>query len=107
MCIPPFSTPLPYPPNPPLAPPPSLPGPHNTASVQRNQSPGMVFLQGLPFDRMVDQIARRIPGNRGGGGLPFGFGGGGGGGGGGAENGGEGAATATAAATGEGDQHFS
>jgi uncharacterized protein (TIGR00266 family) len=29
--------------------------------------PGRVYLQGLPFDRMVDQIARRIPGGGGGG----------------------------------------
>lgn len=45
-------------------------------------SPGTVFLQGLPFDRMVDQIARRIPGGRGGGmmPIPIGMGGGGGGG---------------------------
>lgn len=38
-----------------------------------------MFLQGLPFDRMVDQIARRIPGGRGGGGMmpiPVGMGGG-------------------------------
>lgn len=65
-------------------------------------SPGTVFLQGLPFDRMVDQIARRIPGGRGSGGfIPVGIGGstGGtdeGGEGGGAEAG-EGAGEATAA----------
>ncbi|RHY62000.1 hypothetical protein DYB28_011666 [Aphanomyces astaci] len=40
--------------------------------------PGRVFLQGMPFDRMVSEIASRVPG---GGGMMFvpGFGGGGGG----------------------------
>eukprot|EP00752_Nemacystus_decipiens_P005556 g5027.t1 len=40
--------------------------------------PGTVFLQGLPFDRMVDQIARRIPGGRGGSAMPIPLGMGGG-----------------------------
>ncbi len=82
------------------------------AVFTRNR-PGSVFLQGLPFDRMVDQIARRIPGGRGGGMMPIpvGMGGEGGGGGGveeqaGAEGAAEGAAggdamsPAAAAATG-------
>ncbi|CAN0150091.1 unnamed protein product, partial [Ectocarpus sp. 13 AM-2016] len=33
--------------------------------ITKLTGPGTVFLQGLPFDRMVDQIARRIPGGRG------------------------------------------
>eukprot|EP00904_Undaria_pinnatifida_P000787 jgi/Undpi1/10709/HiC_scaffold_29.g13157.m1 len=58
----------------------------------------MVFLQGLPFDRIVDQIARRIPGTRGAAGLPVPFGGGGGGEG---EGGGEDGESAAAAVGGE------
>ena len=64
-----------------------------------HERPGMVFLQGLPFDRIVDQIARRIPGTRGAAGLPVPFGGGGGGEG---EGGGEDGESAAAAVGGEG-----
>ncbi|CBJ48666.1 conserved unknown protein [Ectocarpus siliculosus] len=59
--------------------------------ITKLAGPGTVFLQGLPFDRMVDQIARRIPGGRGGGGMPIPIGVGGGGGEGGEDAGGEGA----------------
>ncbi|CAM9510778.1 unnamed protein product [Scytosiphon promiscuus] len=78
--------------------------------ITKLTGPGTVFLQGLPFDRMVDQIARRIPGGRGGGmmPIPMGMGGGADGeddGGEGGEGGAEGAAggdAATAAAAGGG-----
>lgn len=70
--------------------------------------PGTVFLQGLPFDRMVDQIARRIPGGRAGGMMPIPVGMGGGGGDGEAGEGGdvgEGAgAGAAAVGAGEGGE---
>ncbi|CAB1113862.1 unnamed protein product [Ectocarpus sp. CCAP 1310/34] len=75
--------------------------------ITKLTGPGTVFLQGLPFDRMVDQIARRIPGGRGGGGMPIPVGVGGGGGQDGEDAGGEGAraeggdgVAAAAAATG-------
>ncbi|CAM9744469.1 unnamed protein product [Ectocarpus fasciculatus] len=74
--------------------------------ITKLTGPGTVFLQGLPFDRMVDQIARRIPGGRGGGAMPIPIGVGGGGGEGGEDAGGEGAGAeggdelAAAAATG-------
>eukprot|EP00752_Nemacystus_decipiens_P012716 g11267.t1 len=76
--------------------------------ITKLTGPGTVFLQGLPFDRMVDQIARRIPGGRGGGAMPIPIGMGGGAGEGG-EEGAEGAegvgggdAASAAAMTGEG-----
>ncbi|CAM9603281.1 unnamed protein product [Ectocarpus sp. 4 AP-2014] len=71
--------------------------------ITKLTGPGTVFLQGLPFDRMVDQIARRIPGGRGGMPIPIGVGGGGGEGGedaggeGEGAEGGDGVAAATAA----------
>ncbi|CAN0279015.1 unnamed protein product [Ascophyllum nodosum] len=64
--------------------------------ITKLTGPGTVFLQGLPFDRIVDQIARRMPGGRGVGGfIPIGMGGGGGGEG---EEGGEGGEAAAAGA---------
>lgn len=46
------------------------------------QGPGSVWLQGMPPDRMIAEIARRVPGGGIGLGIPIGLGGGGGGGGG-------------------------
>ena len=46
------------------------------------RGPGTVFLQSLPFDRVVDQIARRMPSGGVGIGVPIMMGGGGGAGGG-------------------------
>jgi len=62
--------------------------------------PGRVWLQGMPPDRMIAEIARRVPGPGIGFGIPIG-GGGGGAGEAGAE-GGEGGAEAAGAAAGEG-----
>eukprot|EP00903_Cladosiphon_okamuranus_P007927 g7652.t1 len=67
--------------------------------ITKLTGPGTVFLQGLPFDRMVDQIARRIPGGRGGGMMPIPVGMGGGAG----EGGEEGAAGEGAEGVGGGD----
>ena len=63
--------------------------------VTKLQGPGRVWLQGMPADRMIAEIARRVPSGGLGLGIPIGMGGGGGGGGAdaaGAEAGGEEAA---------------
>jgi len=62
------------------------------------QGPGKVWLQGMPPDRMISEIARRVPSGGPGIGIPIGLGGGGGGGGGAAEAGGEAAGDGAAAA---------
>lgn len=63
--------------------------------------PGKVYLQGLPFDRVIDQMARRMPGGGGGMFMPLGMGGmgGGGAGGDGSSTGGEGDAAEDQATT--------
>jgi uncharacterized protein (TIGR00266 family) len=66
------------------------------------KGPGKVWLQGMPPDRMISEIARRVPSRGIGLGIPLGVGGGGGGG---AEAGEEGAeASAGDAASGSGEE---